>query len=162
MPDRDPFQIAALRACSSFGDDAWNSLEAAERSFAICRELRRLDAEQIASRAQPGPGPARRGNASTSRALPQATDRDRFPRRLARQEASDLPVAASRDTKSYRIVVRPNQSGPKSYRWEIVNDTNDVVLSRSPGRYKTMEQAYHCGVAELAACSRGPATLRRR
>ena len=148
MPDLDPFQVAALRASSSFSDDAWNRLDAAERSWAICQELRRLDAEEFASRRQPGP--AKPEKASTKR-TPRQTINCRMHR--VGHEASDPPTTA-RGAKTYRVVVRPNQSGTKSYRWEIVNDNTDVVIRRSPERYKTMEQAYDCGAAELATFSR--------
>lgn len=148
MPDLDPFQIAALRASSSFSDDAWNRLDAAERSWAICQELRRLDADELASRRRPGP--ARAGKTSSKRTPRQTID---CRMHQAGHQSSDLPATA-RGAKTYRVVVRPNQTGIKSYRWEIVNDNTDVVLRQSRERYKTMEQAYDCGAAELATFSR--------
>jgi len=47
---QNTFQFAAERARRSFADERWNSLTAAERSDAIYRELRLLDAEAARGR----------------------------------------------------------------------------------------------------------------
>src|SRR5690348_6166070 len=111
MSDPDSLQVAASRAVSAHGDDAWNRLDHRERSFAICQELRRLDAEQIASRFESLPV-CRASTAAKGR-------RDR------KLESSGLPVAVLRKTKPYRILVRTKQSGGKGYRWEIVSDDTE-------------------------------------
>jgi hypothetical protein len=46
MPS-ERFQIAAARAAASYPADVWLSLSATERSAAIYRELRKLDAESV-------------------------------------------------------------------------------------------------------------------
>jgi hypothetical protein len=43
----DSFQIAATRAVTSYLDEVWRTLSPSERSAAIYRELRKLDAESI-------------------------------------------------------------------------------------------------------------------
>src|SRR5689334_6222542 len=104
MSDPDAFQVAALRAYSALGYDAWNRYDQRERSFAICQELRRLDAEQIASWLESPP--IRRPSTAAK------------GRRNRKQESSGLPVAVGRKTQTYRIVVRAKQSGSKSCYWE--------------------------------------------
>jgi hypothetical protein len=39
------FQVAVVRAASSFADDVWRNLSVTEQCHAIYRELRKLDAE---------------------------------------------------------------------------------------------------------------------
>lgn len=141
MPNPDAFQVAAYRAYSAHGDDAWNGLDHRERSFAICQELRRLDAEQIASWVEL---PPIRRSPTTAKG-----------RRDRKQASSDLPVAVGRKTKTYRIVVRAKQSGSKGYHWQIVCDDTDTVVRQSTTGYGTMPQAYDCGVAALAVFSPG-------
>ena len=147
----DPFQVAVIRASSAVGDDVWNRLNLSERSSAICRELRRLDVEQVASPSglvgRNGAAKRRPAVHQGARQLDVASER----RRVARQEAAALPASARTSTTAYRIVIRSNQSGGRSYRWEIVNDNTDVVIRRSKARYKTMEQAYDHGTVELTA-----------
>jgi hypothetical protein len=46
MPS-DRFQIAAARAVASHPADVWSRMSASERSAAIYRELRKLDAESV-------------------------------------------------------------------------------------------------------------------
>jgi hypothetical protein len=137
----DSFQVAASRAYSGHGDDAWNRLNHRERSFAICQELRRLDAEQIASWLEPAP--ARR------------SPRSGKLRRDRKQESRGLPVAAGEKTKTYRVVVRAKQLGSKGYHWEIVSDDTETVIRQSTTGYGSMAQAYDCGAAALAAFSPG-------
>jgi hypothetical protein len=141
VSDPDPFQVAALRAYSAHGDDAWNRFDHRERSFAICQELRRLDAEQIASWLEPAPA---RRSPPTGR-----------PRRDRKQESRGLPVAVDRKTKSYRVVVRAKQLSSKGYHWEIDSDDTQTVIRQSTTGYGTMAQAYDCGAAALAAFSPG-------
>jgi len=43
------FQVAAVRAASSFSDDVWQNLSVTEQCHAIYRELRKLDAEFLRS-----------------------------------------------------------------------------------------------------------------
>lgn len=166
MPAPDSFQVAVFRATVAFGDDAWNRLDAAERSFAICQELRRLDAEEAGSR--PRPVSVACGMASERRARLQSGLRDRsgsarpLGNRHAIEEASALPIAAARGTKTYRIVVRSKQYGRRSYRWEIVDDNTDVTIRQSTACYGSMEEAYDCGSAELAAFCAGRAAMRVR
>jgi hypothetical protein len=57
MPS-DRFQIAAVRAAASYPADVWFSLSATEQSAAICRELRKLDAESTKG---PKPTPPQSG-----------------------------------------------------------------------------------------------------
>jgi hypothetical protein len=141
MSDPDSFQVAASRAYSAHGDEAWNRLNHRERSFAICQELRRLDAdaEQIASWLEP--------------ASARRSPRTRIPRRDRKQESSGLPVAFDRKGKTYRVVVQAKQLGRKGYRWEIVSDDTDTIVRQSTTWYCTMAQAYDCGAAALAAFS---------
>jgi hypothetical protein len=141
MSDPDSFQVAASRAYSAHGDDAWNRLNHRERSFAICQELRRLDAEQIASWVEP--------------ALGRRSPHSGKPRRDRKQESRGLPVAVDRKTKSYRVVVRAKQLSSKCYHWEIVSDDTETVIRQSTTGYDTMAQAYDCGAAALAAFSPG-------
>jgi hypothetical protein len=135
----DSFQVAASRAYSAYGEDAWSKLNHRERSFAICEELRRLDAEQIASWLEPA------SDRCTSRTVKRRRDR--------KQESSGLPVAVAGNTKTYRVVVRAKQSGAKGYRWEIVSDDTDATVRKSTAWYNSMAQAYDCGVAALAGFS---------
>jgi hypothetical protein len=135
----DSFQVAASRAYSAYGEDAWSRLNHRERSFAICEELRRLDAEQIASWLEPASG--RR----TSDAGKRPRDRKR--------ESIDLPVPMTGKTKVYRVVVRAKQSGSKGYRWEIVSDDTEAIVRQSATWYNSMAQAYDCGITALAALS---------
>jgi hypothetical protein len=74
---------------------------------------------------------------------------------VARQQAATLPSSTKTSTKAYRIVIRSNQSGGRSYRWEIVNDNTDVVIRRSKALFRTMEQAYDHGTVELTALGCG-------
>ena len=141
MSDPDSFQVAASRAYSAHGDDAWNRLDHLERSFAICLELRRLDAEQIASWLEAAP--VRRASTAAK------------GRRDRKQESSGLPVAAGSKAKTYRVVVRAKQLGSKGYHWEIVSDDTETVIRQSTTGYGTMAQAYDCGAAALAAFSPG-------
>ena len=154
MPAQDPFQVAVIRASSAFGDDAWNRLDAAERSFAIRQELRRLDAEQVASWS--GQNPRTRGIASDKKvrrqsALPDHPGSARPRGNRCGRKASALPVAVARGAKAYRIVVRSKQFGRRTYRWEIVEDNTDTIIRQSTAWYGTMAQAYECGSAALAA-----------
>jgi hypothetical protein len=48
MPS-DKFQIAAGRAASHYTVDVWSTLNPSERAAAIYRELRKLDAEAVAT-----------------------------------------------------------------------------------------------------------------
>src|SRR4029078_12876160 len=121
MSDPDPFQVAASRAYSAHGDEAWNRLNRVERSFAICQELRRLDAEQIASWLEPAP--ARR------------SPRSGKPRRDRKQESRGLPGAVDRKTITYRVVVRAKKLGRKGYHWEIVSDDTETVIRQSTTGY---------------------------
>jgi hypothetical protein len=154
MPAQDPFQVAVIRASSAFGDDAWNRLDAAERSFAIRQELRRLDAEQVALWSRQSP--MMRGIASDNRVWLQGAPDDRSRRarpsknRCARK-ANAPPVMVARGAEAYRIVVRSKQFGRRTYRWEIVEDTTNNVIRQSTAWYGSMEQAYECGAAELSA-----------
>ena len=141
MSDPDSFLVAASRAYSAHGDDAWNRLDHRERSFAICQELRLLDAEQIASWLEPPP--ARRPSRAAK------------VRRNRKEETIGLPVAVAGKTKTYRVVIRAKQLGSKGYQWEIVSDDTDTVVRQSTSWYGTMAQAYDCGAAALAAFSHG-------
>ena len=177
LPVLDPFQVAVLRASSAFGDDVWNRLSLSERSSAICRELRRLDVEQVASRSGlVGRNGAAKTRAAVQQGAPQQDVASEISpdssaatvdcdegcqastagrRRVARQQAATLPASAKTSTKAYRIVIRSNQSGGRSYRWEIVNDNTDVVIRRSKALFRTMEQAYDHGTVELTALGCG-------
>jgi hypothetical protein len=54
----DPFQIAAARAKELCDPDQWDALSMAEKSEAIYRELRRLDAAAVTGRS-PAPATSR-------------------------------------------------------------------------------------------------------
>ena len=144
MSSPDSFHVAACRAYSVYGDDAWSRLNHRERSFAIFEELRRLDAEQIASWLEP----------ASSRRVSRTGKR----RRDRKQESSGLPVAVAGNTKTYRVVVRAKQSGRKGFRWEIVSDDTDAIVRQSTTWYNFMAQAYDCGAAALAAFSNSSAS----
>ena len=165
MSAPDSFQVAVFRACTAFGDDAWNRLGSAERSFAIRQELRRLDAEEAASRQQTASVVC--GMASDTRVRLRSGLRDRSGNgRSAGSrpalEASALPVTVARGSKTYRVVVRSKQYGRKSFRWEIVDDNTDVTIRQATAWYSTMEEAYDCGAVEMAKFCAGKAGSRQR
>lgn len=173
MSSQNAFQIAASRAHAAYGNEAWSKLGVTERSSAIYRELRQLDADSALSSVPPRPNaegfvlpeamslqvapreslmPNRpiSGSAVTKNAkrLPSALPTGARPNCGAKIPSTPQPIGKC--STLYRVVVRARKSCAKTYGWAIVRDDNEVTVRRSDESYKCMEQAYKRGMVALA------------